>query len=176
MQTDARLVNPWGIAFDPQGFVAVANAETGSATRYDGRGIPQSPVVTVPTGSRGSGGPTGIVFSGSDDFVVTGPSGTGPSRLVFATEGGTLAAWSPEANPTAAITVVDGGAEERIYKGLALQAGDLEELRPPLGHVTPYPFRGLMSDWNDPFLGALASAGQISLCQIQVCRAQTQEL
>ena len=123
MQTDARLVNPWGIAFDPQGFVVVANAETGTATRYDGRGIPQSPVVTVPTGSRGSGGPTGIVFSGSDDFVVTGPSGTGPSRLVFATEGGTLAAWSPEANPTAAITVVDGGAEERIYKGLALQAG-----------------------------------------------------
>jgi len=123
MQTDARLVNPWGIAFNPQGFVWVANAETGSSTLYDGRGIPQSLVVTIPTGSRGSGGPTGIVFSGSDDFVVTGPSGTGPSRFVFATEGGTLAAWSPDATPTAAVTVFDGGADERIYKGLALQAG-----------------------------------------------------
>jgi len=46
MQTDARLVNPWGIAFNPQGFVWVANAETGSSTLYDGRGIPQSLVVS----------------------------------------------------------------------------------------------------------------------------------
>jgi uncharacterized protein (TIGR03118 family) len=123
MHTDTHLINPWGIAFNPQGFVWVANAETGSSTLYDGRGIPQSLVVSIPSGSRRSGGPTGIVFSGSDDFVVTGPSGTGPSRFLFVTEGGTLAAWSPDANPTAAITVFDGGAEERIYKGLALQAG-----------------------------------------------------
>jgi len=123
MHTDTHLINPWGIAFNPQGFVWVANAETGSSTLYDGRGIPQSLVVSIPSGSRRSGGPTGIVFSGSDDFMVTGPSGTGPSRFLFVTEGGTLAAWSPDANPTAAITVFDGGAEERIYKGLALQAG-----------------------------------------------------
>jgi uncharacterized protein (TIGR03118 family) len=121
--SDAHLINPWGIAFNPMGFVWVANAETGTSTLYDGRGNPQSLVVTIPTGSRGEGGPTGIVFSGSDDFVVTGPSGSGPSRFLFVTEGGTLAGWSPTANPTAAITVFDGGADGRIYKGLALQRG-----------------------------------------------------
>src|SRR5678810_1460104 len=32
---DARLVNPWGIAFNPQGFVWVANNHSSTSTLYD---------------------------------------------------------------------------------------------------------------------------------------------
>src|SRR5262245_235375 len=39
---DTHLVNPWGIAFNPQGFVWVANNATSTATLYDGNGMAQS--------------------------------------------------------------------------------------------------------------------------------------
>jgi hypothetical protein len=59
---DANLVNAWGIAFNPQGFVWVANAETSTSTLYDGNGVPQSLVVTFPDSAAGEFEPTGIVL------------------------------------------------------------------------------------------------------------------
>jgi hypothetical protein len=38
---DPHLVNAWGIAFNPQGFVWVANNDTSTSTLYDGLGVPQ---------------------------------------------------------------------------------------------------------------------------------------
>src|SRR5437868_13459126 len=38
--TDSLLVNPWGIAFNPNGFVWVADNGTGFSTLYDGSGTP----------------------------------------------------------------------------------------------------------------------------------------
>ena len=35
---DAHLVNPWGIAFNPQGFVWVSDNATSTSTLYDGSG------------------------------------------------------------------------------------------------------------------------------------------
>ena len=63
--TDPDLVNPWGIVFNPNGFVWVADNETGVSTLYDGQGVNQSLVVTVPTapGANPPSSPTGIVFS-----------------------------------------------------------------------------------------------------------------
>jgi uncharacterized protein (TIGR03118 family) len=43
---------------------------------------------------------------------------SGPARFIFATEGGTIAAWAPNVDLTHAITVVP--ASGAIYKGLAL--------------------------------------------------------
>jgi uncharacterized protein (TIGR03118 family) len=111
--TDPNLVNGWGVAFNPFGFVWVADNGTGVATLYDGDGNPQSPVVSIPGGR-----PTGIVFNGSNDFVVSKGALSGPARFIFATEGGTIAAWAPNVDPTHAITVVP--ASGAIYKGLAL--------------------------------------------------------
>lgn len=114
--TDPKLVNAWGIAFNPNALVWVANAGTGTSTLYDGAGTPSTLVVTVPDGN-----PTGIVFNGSNDFVAGG----NPSRFIFATESGTLAAWAPAPSsppPTAAVTVRDNSAAGAIYKGLALAA------------------------------------------------------
>ena len=62
---DPNLVNAWGIAFNPTGFVWVNNQGTGKATLYDGNGVPQSLVVTVPGPAAGvPSNPSGIVFSG----------------------------------------------------------------------------------------------------------------
>ena len=68
---DPNLVNAWGIAFNPQGFVWVANAGTSTSTLYDGNGVPQSLVVAIPPGAAGEAEPTGIVFNASPSFPVT---------------------------------------------------------------------------------------------------------
>ncbi|MGZ5713612.1 MAG: TIGR03118 family protein [Caldimonas sp.] len=116
---DSHLVNAWGIAFNPQGFVWVADNGTSTSTLYDGRGMPQSLVVTVPPGVAGSANPTGIVFNGSASFAVTQGGVSAPSVFIFAGEAGTVSAWSPTVNATNAVTVVDGAAQGKVYKGLA---------------------------------------------------------
>src|SRR5262245_33487356 len=118
--TDSDLVNPWGIAFNPNAVVWIANNGTGTSTLYDGNGNKQSLVVTIPGGS-----PTGIVFNGSADFQApnTVNGTTNPSRFIFATENGVIAAWAPPPNPPppmAAVTMVSNASA--IYKGLALAA------------------------------------------------------
>src|SRR2546426_7326280 len=64
---DTHLVNGWGVAFNPVGFVWVADNGTGFATLYDGLGTPQSLVVSIPAAPGGAHGkPTGVGFSGSN--------------------------------------------------------------------------------------------------------------
>ena len=60
------------------------------------------------------------MFSGSSDFKVGLPGTNQPARFLFATEEGTIAGWNPGANPTVAITKVDGSTSGAVYKGLAL--------------------------------------------------------
>lgn len=117
---DTHLVNSWGIAFNPQGFVWVANAGTSTSTLYDGNGVPQSLVVSIPPGSAGSANPTGIVFNGGTGFAVTQGGNTAPSAFIFVGEAGTISGWAPSVNPTVAVQVIDGGAASKIYKGAAL--------------------------------------------------------
>jgi len=131
--TDPNLVNPWGIAFNPQAFWWVADNETGVSTLYDSTGAispPDTPlVVNIPTPAdpTGGGAPTGIVFSGGNGFAVTNGTATGASRFLFATEDGTIAGWSPDVDATHAIIAVDNSAAGAIYKGVAVattKAGD----------------------------------------------------
>jgi uncharacterized protein (TIGR03118 family) len=120
---DPNLINAWGIAFNPNGFVWVANAGTGTSTLYDGAGTPQSLVVNIPppAGQAGPSSPTGIVFSSSQtDFVVKKGTTEGASAFIFATEQGTIAGWNPTVNLTAAVTRVNNSGLGAIYKGLAL--------------------------------------------------------
>jgi uncharacterized protein (TIGR03118 family) len=122
---DGNLINGWGIAFNPTAFVWVADNGTGVATLYDGAGKPQSLVVQIPAPANmsGRGNPTGIVFNGSSEFVVSQGQQTGPSRFIFATEDGVIAGWAPNVDATHAIRVVDNSKTSgAIYKGLALSA------------------------------------------------------
>jgi uncharacterized protein (TIGR03118 family) len=118
--TDAKLVNGWGIAFNPTGFVWVANNGSNTSTLYDGNGVPQTLVVSIPDTANGSASPTGIVFNGSQDFQVSQNGVTGAAAFIFVGEGGSVAGWSPAVNRTSAVTVVDNGANGPLYKGLAI--------------------------------------------------------
>jgi len=122
---DVRLVNAWGIAVNPQGFVWVANNGTSTSTLYDGAGVPQALVVAVPAGAAGSARPTGIVFNASQSFRVSQGGVSGASSFILVGEGGTMTAWAPDVNMTNAILVFDGAAQQKVYTGLAIatQAG-----------------------------------------------------
>jgi uncharacterized protein (TIGR03118 family) len=113
-QTDAKLVNPWGIAFNPAGFVWVADNGSAVSTLYDGNGVPQSLVVTTPPS------PTGIVFNSSTDFKISQNGVSAASPFIFASANGSIAAWSPKVNATNALTIVDGAGAQAVYKGLAI--------------------------------------------------------
>src|SRR5215468_9936226 len=52
--TDANLKNPWGIAASSSSPFWVADNATGVSTLYNGSGVAQSLVVTVPTPASGS--------------------------------------------------------------------------------------------------------------------------
>lgn len=117
---DANLVNAWGVAFNPNGFVWVVNNGSNTSTLYDGNGVPQTLVVGIPAAASGAAHPTGIVFNSSQDFKVSQNGVTGASAFIFVSEAGTVSGWSPAVNRTSSITVVDGGANGPVYKGLAI--------------------------------------------------------
>jgi uncharacterized protein (TIGR03118 family) len=121
---DPHLVNPWGIAFNPFGFVWVADNHTGVSTLYDGDGHPQSLVVTIPPAVAGRiGNPTGVVYNGSGSFVVTVGKLAAPARFLFASEDGGISAWAPAVDATNAIRVFPITTKsDAIYKGLAIGA------------------------------------------------------
>ncbi|MEM5328380.1 TIGR03118 family protein [Paraburkholderia sp. JHI2823] len=120
--TDVNLKNPWGVAFNPKGFAWVADNGTNVATLYDGNGVPQSLIVTIPAGKNGSASPTGIVFNGTQSFTVTETGKSGAAAFIFAGEGGTITAWAPAVAPTSAFVMYDDGTGGAVYKGLALAA------------------------------------------------------
>lgn len=119
--TDPNLIDGWGVAFNPDGFVWVNSALAGKAVLYDGNGVPNSLVVSVPAATGGGQGiPTGIVFSSSADFAVTNGVATGPSRFIFASLTGSISGWAPNVDLTNAIVAVDRSAQGASYTGLAL--------------------------------------------------------
>lgn len=113
--TDPLLVNAWGLAYGPGGPFWVSDAGSGYSTLYNGGGVKQGLVVAIPAaGGSGQGSPTGIVFNGSNDFQVSGQN----SFFLFATLDGTISAWAPGVNLTAAmIEATNAGA---VYTGLAI--------------------------------------------------------
>jgi uncharacterized protein (TIGR03118 family) len=123
---DANLVNPWGIAYAPNGpfWINDNNATPSAVTVYDGNGNP----VTVFNSHNVIGfeapaaNPTGEVFNPSGGFMVDGQ----PAKFLFATENGTIAAWSPGTSDGKADVVIDnsntssGFGIGEVYKGLAI--------------------------------------------------------
>ncbi len=120
--TDANLVNPWGIASSPGGPFWVGANGTGLATVYNGAGVPQSLVVSIPGGS-----PTGVAYNpfavGSpSEFVITSGSTSGPAIFLFATQTGQIDGWNPGVPPPASSTSAQVAATVAgaNFTGLAL--------------------------------------------------------
>ncbi|HEU4554592.1 MAG TPA: TIGR03118 family protein [Chitinophaga sp.] len=115
---DSNLVNAWGIAAAPSGPIWISAAETGVSPIYDKTGATLRPPVAIPTPTDSVGGaPTGIVFNNTTDFAIWSGKQSTPSRFIFATEDGTLAAWG---GGNTATIVADRSAWHTVYKGLAL--------------------------------------------------------
>jgi uncharacterized protein (TIGR03118 family) len=115
---DPNLVNAWGLAAGPTSPWWVADNETSVSTLYLGDGTPVPLVVDVP------GNPTGLVFNGGPDFIVSDGTNSGPSVFIFDTESGTILGWNPAVPPppfsTQAFVVADRSGVGAIYKGLAI--------------------------------------------------------
>jgi uncharacterized protein (TIGR03118 family) len=121
VKTDAKLINPWGLALSPTSAMWVANSGTDTSTLYDGTGNVLTLVVTVPPGTGGISRPTGMVFNSSTtDFAITANAKTGVPPFIFASEGGVISAWSPAVNGTVAIVAFDGSSASAKYTGLAI--------------------------------------------------------
>ena len=117
-QLDPDLRNPWGVAFNPNGFVWVADNHAGVSTLYDGNGIKQSLVVTIPSANgTDTGSPTGITFNGTQDFrIIVPPAVTSvPAAFLFVSEDGVISAWA--GGPTAQVVATNASAN---YKGVAI--------------------------------------------------------
>jgi uncharacterized protein (TIGR03118 family) len=119
---DPSLINGWGIAFNPQGYVWVSDAGTSKSTLYDGNGIPQPLVVTIPPVGANPAVPTGIVYNGSTDFKVSQGGAANPGLFIFVGVAGGIAAWSPNVNMTQAVQVFDGSATGDSFTGVAIAA------------------------------------------------------
>jgi len=116
---DTQLVNAWGIAFAPTGPFWVSDNGTGLSTVYNGMGVKQSTVVTIPTATGvGLGSPTGMVFNSTTDFVVSQNGKSGAAAFIFDTEDGTISGWNFAVNPTSAVIAVNNPGAD--YTGLAI--------------------------------------------------------
>ena len=114
--TDSALVNPWGLSSSATSPWWVSDNGTGLSTLYNGNGVKQGLVVTIPAppGDTSPAAPTGQLFnSTAADFKV----GATKSNFIFATEDGTIAAW---ASGTSAALEVDNSGSGAVYKGIAL--------------------------------------------------------
>lgn len=151
---DDHLKNGWGVAFNPTGFAWVADNGTGKATLYDGNGVPQSLVVTIPSATAtpsAVGNPTGIVFNASSDFVVSANGVSGPSRFIFVSEDGMVSGWAPNVDGTHALRAWVN--PDAVYKGVAL-AGNGDGL-----FLYAADFRGRKIDVYDRSFRPAASPG-----------------
>jgi uncharacterized protein (TIGR03118 family) len=114
--TDAHLVNPWGLSRSATSPWWVSNNGTGTSTLYNGAGTALPLVVTIPNapGVTDPSAPTGTVFNGVATDFLLGPST--PARFLFSTENGTIAGWN--SGTTAVLAVNNSG--NAVYKGLTL--------------------------------------------------------
>ncbi len=112
--TDANLVNPWGMSISPVGPWWISDNATGLSTLYNSSGQIQGLVVTIPSGTTGTGTPSGTVFNGnSNNFKINGTS----ASFLFCTEDGTISGWSSGTTANIAINNNSNGA---VYKGMTI--------------------------------------------------------
>ena len=124
--TDPTLKNPWGLSSSATSPIWVSDNNAGVSTLYNGAGqkVPLTVEILAPDGGPG-GTPTGTVFNGTSDFVVSKGAKSGPARFLFDTEDGTVLGWNPTVSPTTAVIAVDhsqtvdgAGDVGAVYKGL----------------------------------------------------------
>lgn len=108
MSTDPNLVNPWGLARSPTSPWWVSDNGMGISTLYNGSGIMQHLMVTIPPSGSA---PTGVVFTSGAGFG---------SVFVFVSEDGRVSSLIPAKDPTNTIVKVDNSKKGAVYKGVTM--------------------------------------------------------
>jgi uncharacterized protein (TIGR03118 family) len=159
--TDPNLVNGWGLASSSASPIWVSDNGADVSTLYNGK--TGAPIQVGPPGQQmqlvvtiAGGAPTGTVFNGTNDFVVSSDDHSGAARFIFASENGVISGWNPSVDGTHSIAEhTDANA---VYKGLTsgsvgtenflyatnFRAGDVEMLD------TNYQVVGTFTDPNVP--------------------------
>jgi uncharacterized protein (TIGR03118 family) len=133
--TDPVLQNAWGVTFTPGASPFwIADNATGCSTLYDGSGVPQSlqvkpplPGGSVPTTAcvhtdpnnppnPTPATPTGLVWNPTTTFLV--PGTTRPATFIWATEDGTVSAWTNGLTPANQAVLAVDNSPGAVYKGL----------------------------------------------------------
>lgn len=107
--TDGHLLNPWGLAFFPDGPAWISLNGNNTLDVYDGAGARLREVMIPPTGDGGAT-PDGIVFN-PDRRAFRGDT------FIAVTEDGAVIGWKPSDDGTAKVRRDDAPA---VYKGVTL--------------------------------------------------------
>jgi uncharacterized protein (TIGR03118 family) len=118
--TDPNLVNPWGLSRGPTPWWVSDNG-TDKSTLYTGAGLKLPIIVAIPPTPNGT--PTGTVYNGGSEFVVSKGNRSGAALFLFDTEDGTISGWNILVDPANAILKVDRSGNA-VYKGMALATMD----------------------------------------------------
>ena len=124
--SDADLINPWGIAvYNNQLFVV--NGTTDSITNYDLFGNKIGSSLTVRDAAHNSAFPTGIAINCASAFAVSAGTQIKSALFLTASELGTVHAFNPLINNFASILVLNQRltGEVAVYRGLAIANGVL---------------------------------------------------
>jgi uncharacterized protein (TIGR03118 family) len=115
-RVDTSLQNAWGIAFSPNGIIWV-NANAGHVSElYDKDGNQVRPAVAIPSpGDTINGTPTGIVFSGTTDFMLSNGK---PALFLFVGDDGVFSGWNPP--PANRALMIKDNSSTSSYFGLAI--------------------------------------------------------
>ena len=113
---DPLQINAWGLAWAPSGIAWVNSQEGHVSALYNGEGVaPRKPVNIPSPAGPATGNPTGIVFNGSADFVISNGQA---ARFLFVNLDGVLSGWNGAAGDNA-ILIKDNSATS-VYTGMAI--------------------------------------------------------
>lgn len=118
---DPGLVNPWGIAFAPDGAIWVAGAGSSQIAAYGADGGKMQTVVVHPSPVFGGvSAPVGLVCNTTVQFPIPKKSF---SQIIIANGGGTISAWSRELGSDAEV-LADRTDQGAGYTGVAIASSN----------------------------------------------------
>jgi len=116
---DPLLINPWGLSRTASSPIWVSDNGTGVSTLYNGAGVKQALVETVPPAA---GSPPGTL--GTPTGQVNNPTAANfqGASFIFATEDGTISARFGAATTAVIKVAASGLPTDPVYKGLAISS------------------------------------------------------